>query len=98
MRITALVCAACALALGVSEAVFALDAAAQTTPAGMGGTPLGGASTADMKPAADPPLAAPERDPAERSAKSIACAQKADAQGLQGKMRKHFLHECRSGV
>jgi hypothetical protein len=97
MRITTLVCAACAFALAVSEAVFALDAAAQTTPAGMGGTASGGASTADMKPAADP-LAAPERDPAERSAKSIACAQKADAQGLQGKMRKHFLHECRSGV
>ena len=69
---------------------------AQILPTGMGGAPSGGASTGEVKPS--DPLAAPERDPAERSAKSIECAQKADAQGLQGKNRKHFLHKCRSGV
>jgi hypothetical protein len=42
-------------------------------------------------------LAAANQDPAERSARSIECAQKADAQGLQGKMRKHFLRECKQG-
>jgi hypothetical protein len=36
-------------------------------------------------------------DPAERSARSIECAQKADAQGLQGKTRRHFVRECKRG-
>jgi hypothetical protein len=44
------------------------------------------------------PLPATGQDPAERSARSIECAQKADAQGLEGKTRKHFLHHCRSGI
>ena len=43
------------------------------------------------------PFVAPGQDPAERSARSIECAQKADAKALQGKPRKRFLHECRSG-
>ena len=42
-------------------------------------------------------LPAAKQDPAERSARSIECAQKADAQGLQGKTRKHFLRECKRG-
>jgi hypothetical protein len=42
-------------------------------------------------------LPAAEQDPAERSARSIECAQKANRQGLQGKMRKHFLRECKQG-
>jgi hypothetical protein len=91
MRITTLVCA-CALALIAAEAVVAIDADAQDTTSGMSGGP-----PAEAKPKSAP-LATPERDPAARSARSIECAQKADAQGLQGKMRKHFLHECRSGV
>ena len=91
-----LVCA-CALTLAASEAVPALDASAQILPTGMdGGTPSGASSTREVKPS--DPLGASERDPAEQSAKSIECAQKADAQGLQGKNRKHFLHKCRSGV
>ena len=91
-----LVCA-CALTLAASEAVTALDASAEILPTGMdGGTPSGAASTGEVKPS--DPLGASERDPAEQSAKSIECAQKADAQGLQGKNRKHFLHRCRSGV
>jgi hypothetical protein len=68
--------------------------------AGMSGGPSGGGASggaAGMKPNSVP-LPAPEKDPAARSARSIECAQKADAQGLQGKPRKHFLHECRSGV
>jgi hypothetical protein len=95
MRIMTLVCA-CALTLAASEAVPALDASAQILPTGMGGTPSGAASTGEVKPS--DPLGASERDPAEQSAKSIECAQKADVQGLQGKNRKHFLHKCRSGV
>jgi hypothetical protein len=90
MRFTTLVCA-CALAVGASEAVLATSAAAQSATTGMSGGPP------TVGPNSDP-LPAPERDPAERSARSIECAQRADAQGLQGKLRKHFLHQCRSGV
>ncbi len=91
MRITALVCA-CALALFASEAVLPFDAAAQSATTGMSGGP-----PTDVTRSIDP-LPATGQDPAERSARSIECAQKADSQGLQGKMRKHFLHQCRSGV
>ena len=80
----------CALALFASETTFAFNAAGQTfTP--------GKALTDQMKAASDP-LAAPKRDPGELSARSIECAQKADARGLEGKTRKHFLHECKSGI
>jgi len=96
MRITALVFA-CTLAVATAEASPALDASAQIVPAGMGGgAPSGGASTSEMKPS--DPLPAGAQDPAERSARSIECAQKADARALRGKIRKRFLHECRSGV
>jgi hypothetical protein len=71
----------------LSGAVLPVVAAAQDT--GMSGGP---------PPAAAASPAAPEGDPATRSARSIECAQKADAQGLQGKIRKHFLHQCKSSV
>jgi hypothetical protein len=88
---------ACALALAASEAFPTLDASAQILPAGMGGgPPSGGASIGEMKPS--DPVVAPERDPAEQSARSIECAQKVDAQGLQGKNRKRFLRKCRGAV
>jgi hypothetical protein len=89
-RISTLVCA-CALALAASEVISAFDAAGQILPAGMSGGESPG-----TKPSSDP-LASPQRDPAERSARSIECSQKADAQALQGKIRKHFLHQCKSG-
>jgi hypothetical protein len=56
----------------------------------------GGGSTTAARPAGAL-LSAAEQDPAERSARSIECAQKADAQGLQGKARKRFLRECKRG-
>ena len=40
-------------------------------------------------------LPAARQDPAERSARSIECAQKADAQGVGGKARRRVLRECR---
>jgi hypothetical protein len=90
MRIITLVCA-CALSLFASEALFAFDAAAQTATAGMSG------GAGETKPNSVH-LPAPEQDPAARSAKSMECLQKADAQGLQGKLRRHFLHECKGGA
>jgi len=90
MRIITLVCA-CALSLFASQAFFAFDAAAQNATAGMGG------GTPETKPNSVH-LPAPEQDPAARSARSMECLQKADAQGLQGKLRKHFLHECKGGA
>src|SRR5271163_222633 len=89
MRFTTLVCA-CALAVGASETDLATSAAAQSATTGMSGGP-----PTDVRPNSVP-LPAPERDPAERSARSIECAQRADAQSLQGKVRKLFLHHCRS--
>ena len=89
-----LVCA-CALALAASEAILVRDAFAQIAPIGMGGGGSSGGVSAGGTTRLDP-LAAPQRDPAEQSAKSIECAQKADAQGLQGKLREHFLHQCKS--
>jgi hypothetical protein len=90
MRITTLGCV-CALAILTSEVVAPSDSVAQEATDGMG------ASGAPAKPGSVP-LPTPEHDPAARSAKSIECAQKADAQGLQGKIRKHFLHECKHSV
>jgi psiF repeat len=37
-------------------------------------------------------------DAGARSAKSIECSQKADAQDLHGKPRKRFMHECKRGA
>lgn len=92
MQITTLVCA-CALAVLASEAGFSSGAGAQDAISGMG---VGGPPT-ETRPDAGA-LPAAEQDPAERSAKAIECAQKADAQGLQGKIRKRFLHKCKSSV
>jgi hypothetical protein len=96
MRITTLVCV-CASALFASESNFAFDAIGQTFPTITRGAPSSGASTVEMKSSSDPAVAR-ERDPAERSARSIEWAQRADARGLQGKTRKHFVHECKNGV
>jgi hypothetical protein len=90
MRITTLVCA-CTLSIIASQALFAFDTTAQNTTAGMGG------GTPETKPQTVHPPAA-EQDPAARSAKTMECLQKADAQALQGKLRKHFLHECKGGA
>lgn len=87
---------ACALSLIASEALLAFGSVAQTAAVAMDGS-SGGASGGPTKPA---PVLLPlsEQDPAARSAKSIECAQKADARGLIGKQRKRFLHECKRGV
>jgi hypothetical protein len=37
-------------------------------------------------------------DPGPRSAKSLECSQKADAQDLHGKPRKHFMRDCKQGA
>jgi hypothetical protein len=105
MRIPTLLCA-CGLALVASEVIFAFDAAGQSATSGgpaadatrsIGSLPAAGSEPAAATRSIDP-LPAAGQDPAERSAKSIECAQKADAQRLEGKPRKHFLHGCRSGV
>ena len=94
IRLTSLVCAG-ALSLIASKAFLIFGAVAQTTPAGMvGPSSVGGGFPAPMTLVVET-LPAAKQDPAERSARSIECAQKADAQGLQGKTRKHFLRECK---
>ena len=95
MRITTLICA-CGLVLFSSKALIAFDAVAQTSPPVARDAPPGSVLTVEMTPSSDPIAA--EKDPAERSARAIECAQRADAQGLQGKTRKHFLHKCKSGA
>ena len=85
-----------ALFLIASEPPLTLGAA-QPPASGMSdASPAGGESAQPATPASEP-LAAVSPDPAERSARSIECAQKADAQGLQGKARRHFLRECKRG-
>ena len=37
-------------------------------------------------------------DAGARSARSLACSQKADAKDLHGKARKHFMRECKRGA
>jgi hypothetical protein len=83
-----------ALFLIASETSLTFGAAAQIAAAGVS-SPAGGSAPSAMS--ASGSLAAASPDPAERSAKSIECAQKADAQGLQGKARRHFLRECKRG-
>jgi hypothetical protein len=96
IRFASLVCAG-ALSLIASNALLTFGAVAQTTAAGMvGASSAGGGSPAPVGLVAET-LPAAKQDPAERSAKSTECAQKADAQGLQGKTRKHFLRECKRG-
>ena len=95
-RIVSLVCAG-ALSLIASETLLTFGAVAQTTTAGIVSvSSAAGGSLATVRLVAET-LPAAKQDPAERSARSIECAQKADAQGLQGKTRKHFLRECKQG-
>jgi hypothetical protein len=93
IRFVSLVCAG-ALFLTASKPLLIFGAVAQTIPAGMVGASSGAVSPEPMGLVAET-LPAAQQDPAERSARSIECAQKADAQGLQGKTRKHFLRECK---
>ncbi|HEY1864395.1 MAG TPA: PsiF family protein [Roseiarcus sp.] len=96
IRVLSLVCAG-ALSLIASETLVTFGAAARTTTAGMSGVSSTSGGPAAPAMLASEPLAAANLDPAERSARSIECAQKADAQGLQGKIRKDFLRECKRG-
>ena len=82
MRIDALFCAA-ALSVFASQAAFAFDAATDESI---------GAAT--VKPHA----VAGGEDAGARSARSIECSQKADAQNLHGKPRKHFMRDCKHGA
>jgi psiF repeat len=81
MRIERLLCAA-AMSLFAAQGALAFDAAAPDTPAG--------ASTAA-------PKAPPAPGAGGRSARSIECSEKADAKGLHGKPRKHFMRDCKRG-
>ncbi len=84
MRILTFGCAA-ALCLCISGGAFAFDAAA---PDDTTGAP--NSMKTQMTPGSE--------DAGERSAKSIECSQKADAQNLHGKPRRHFMHECKNGA
>ena len=96
IRIVSLVWAG-AFCLIASETLLTFGALAQITTAGIvGASFVGGGSVATVRLIAET-LPAAKPDPAERSARSIECAQKADGQGLQGKTRKHFLRECKRG-
>jgi psiF repeat len=70
-------------------------AVAQITTAGMVGASSAGVGSPAPTGLVAETVPAAKRDPAELSARSIECAQKADAQGLQGKTRKQFLRECK---
>jgi hypothetical protein len=96
IRTVSLVCAG-AFCLIASDTLLTSIAVAQITTAGMvGASSAAGGSLATVRLVAET-LPAGKQDPAERSARSIECAQKADAQGMQGKTRKHFLRECKRG-
>jgi hypothetical protein len=96
LRVVFLVCAG-ALSLIASETLLTFGVVAQTAAVAMGGASSSGGGPAAPVRLASEPRPAAGQDPAERSARSIECAQKADAQGLQGKTRKHFLRECKRG-
>ena len=83
MRINALVCAA-ALSLFAARGALAFNAAAPD------------ASTGALT--VKPHVASGPEDAGERSAKSLECSQKADAQNLHGKPRKHFMRDCKHGA
>ena len=83
MRMIILGCAA-ALSVFISGGAFAFDAAAPDDSTG---------GSNSMKPKTPG-----SEDAGARSAKSIECSQKADAQNLHGKPRKHFMHECKHGA
>jgi hypothetical protein len=96
IRTVSLVCAG-AFCLIASETLLTFGAVARITTAGVAGASSAAAgSFATVRLVAET-LPAGKQDPAERSARSIECAQKADAQGMQGKTRKHFLRECKRG-
>jgi hypothetical protein len=95
IRIVPLLCVS-GLCLIASETLLTFGAVAQITTAGIVGASSAGGSLATVRLVAETVPAA-KQDPAERSARSIECAQKADAQGLQGKTRKRFLRECKRG-
>ena len=84
MRILTLGCAA-ALCLFISGSAFAFYAAAPDDTTG---------APNSTKPQTTPG----SEDAGARSAKSIECSQKADAQNLHGKPRRHFMHECKHGA
>jgi hypothetical protein len=78
-----------ALAMLISGASFALDAAATPTP-----TPT---PTMAAKPTpAATPTASPV-DAAAKAAKAAECSKEADAKGLTGKERKKFRAACKKG-
>ncbi len=82
MRINALVCAA-ALSVFVSGGAYAFDAAAP--------------DDSSAAPAMKPHVVPGSDDAGARTARSMECSQKADAQNLHDKPRKHFMHECKHG-
>lgn len=49
------------------------------------------------KPAASPSAASSHASAKPRSATSLECSKKADAQGLHGKARRKFRSECKRG-
>jgi psiF repeat len=81
----------------VAETPLTFGAASETPPAGVSDVSSAGGGSAAPAVLASESLAAASPDPAEQSARSIECAQKADAQGLQGKTRKRFLRGCKHG-
>ena len=83
MRINALVWAA-ALSFSAAHGALAFDSAAPDASTGA--------------PAVKPHVAPDPEDAAARSAKSLECSQKADAQNLHGKPRKQFMRECKHGA
>jgi hypothetical protein len=85
MRIKVLASAA-ALCILVSGGAFAFDAATPDASPGAGA------------PAANAHVAPRAEDAGARSAKSIECSQKADAQNLHGKPRRQFMRECKHGA
>ncbi len=82
MRIHTLACAL-GLSVFVSGGALAFDAAAPD---------------AVSAPATKAHDAAGPEDAGARTARSIECSQKADAQNLHGKRRRHFMRECKHGV
>lgn len=90
MRIVTLVCAG-SLSLVFSIAAFAFEAAAPDDS-----TMPKGAAAVEMNPRRA--ASVPNADLGPRSARSLECSQKADAQALHGKPRKHFMRRCKGGM
>ena len=85
MRILSLVCVA-ALSVALTGGALAFDASAPDD-----------SSAATAAGSAANPGKTPAGDPAVRTARAIECSQKADAQDLHGKPRKHFMRACKRG-